>query len=504
MQLRVRRALATLTVATLGVAVFAALPVTAGATDGPVGSNPVTEKDLDSLLQRLDVLEEAASQAQAGETGGSTEDFQADPIDELVAMVPQAVYDEYPGYDGLIRGTANPDDVIHTGASIPGCVAAGTRLLPGFPPPYGYYQPATTNNFCLPNDTNGGCSGVPDNGLTFDFRAACRQHDIAYHFAPTARSTVDGRFLTDMGSDCARRGGWRIWQQPYCYERAALYYLGVRLFGGLVYGNASRPGYNEPLPPGGFEPPPAPTTCLQPSHGTLYYPPGGANIPRGATIYLAGVVHQHSRIRFEFRNSSGTLLATHLTYFSEENCVVLYESERFNTSYLPVGPVAVSATFARWEASDEVTQQLGTYNITTGGGTTTCLQYTHAWVHPGGTIVQGQTVYPTGVVKRYTSVWFAFYDGGGTLVATHLTRPAGSNCVINYEPEAMSTWSFPVGTVTAVATYTEWESDQVVTVPVTTFQVVAGYPGGSGGGGDGGGGCGDVVCPEEPPVMAAA
>lgn len=463
MPLPLRRVLAALAAVAVGLVPIATVPAAAAASTN--GSYPLSEKDFIALDEAVDTLEAAAAQA-----NGGTSSFAPDPIDELVSLVPQSVYDEYPDYEGLIRGTV--PDPVESGATIPPCVAAGSQLLPGLPPPYGYFPPATTNNFCLPNGPNGGCDVVRDNGLTFDFRAACRQHDLGYQFAPTTRVAVDNRFLVDMGSDCARRGGLRSWQKPFCYARAGIRYAFVRLIGGPFYGNTPRPGYNEPVPPGGVPPLPANTTCQQGSHAWLYYPPGGASLPRGAEVFLTGVVRVNSRIRFEFRNPEGTLLARHLTYFSQENCVVEHESERFNTAVLPLGPVVVTATFPRWEASDEVTQQLGTYTITAGGGSTTCEQYSHAWVHPGGTIVRGQTVYPTGVVRRDTRAYFAFYDSNGTLVASHVTQPARSNCVIHHEPEAMSTWSFPVGTVTAVATYTEWESDQVVTVPVTTFQVL--------------------------------
>jgi hypothetical protein len=449
-------------VVAVAAAMMTALPAGADILP-PTGSQPVSEKDFAGLEARLDELEARGQESP--------------DVEAVVGVVPQAVYDEFPGYAQLIRGGDPVPQFAQSGASIPPCVAQGSQLLSGFPPPYGYFAPASTNNFCLPNGPNGGCDIVAGSGLTFDFRAACRQHDLGYQWAPSTREAVDNRFLVDMQSDCARRTGWRAWQQPFCYGRAALRYAFVRAFGWVGYGNTERPGYNRPVPPTGVPPLVANTSCLQGSHGNVYYPPGGTSIPRGAIIYLSGVVRVNSRIRFEFRDSAGTLLATHLTYFAQENCVVEYESERFNTGLLPVGPVAVSATFPRWEASDEVTQQLGTYNITAGGGTTTCQQYTHPYVYTGtasSTFTRGAIIYPTGVVKRGTRVQFYFYDAGGALIATHLTAPARSNCVINHEPEAMSTVSFPLGAVSVVATYTEWETDQTVTRPVVTLNVVSG------------------------------
>jgi hypothetical protein len=496
MQRYLRRALVVLVATAVGVVPVVAAPSAgAGAAhSGPVGSNPLSGKDFLSLYEAVDGLESMAQGGPGADNGANS--ALPDPIDELVALVPQSVYDAYPDYDDLIRGT-----VVYSGASIPPCVAQGTQLLPGLPPPYGHFAPATTNNWCLPNGPNGGCDVVPDHGWTFDFRGACRQHDLGYQFAPTSQLAVDARFLLDMGADCARRGGWRLWQQPYCYTRAAIMYAAVTLLGWTAYGNSPRPGYNRPVPPTGVPPLPATTTCLQNSHASVYYPPGGTNLPRGADVYLAGVVRVNSRIRFEFRTAGGMLLASHLTYFAQENCVVEYESEEFDTSVLPLGPVVVTATFPRWEASDEVTQQLGTFTVTAGGGSTTCEQYSHAWVHPGGYVTQGQFVYPTGVVRRDTRASFTFRDAAGTVVATHLTQPARSNCVIHHEPEAMSTWALPVGPISVTATYVEWESDHQVTVQVGGFHVVAPPPGG-GGGEDPPSGCGyEIICPEEPPII---
>lgn len=65
--------------------------------------------------------------------------------------------------------------------------------------------------------------------------------------------------------------------------------------------------------------------------------------------------------------------------------------------------------------------------------------------------------------------------------------------MIHHEPEAMSTANFPLGAVSVVATYTEWETDQTVTRPVATLNVV------SGGGGGGPGPCEPGLWPEPCP-----
>jgi hypothetical protein len=97
-------------------------------------------------------------------------------------------------------------------------------------------------------------------------------------------------------------------------------------------------------------------------------------------------------------------------------------------------------------------------------GSTTCNQYSHAWV--GGTqtaIVVGTIIYPTGVVRRNTSSYFNFVSRTGGPSYQHMTYAARDNCVVHHEPEARSTAGWQPGLYDIYATYTEWETDWVVT-----------------------------------------
>ncbi len=415
--------------------------------------------------------------------------------EQLLPLVPELALQEHPELHDLIMGAggsialapetaasalerldplaplARPDtDLVSTGFDIPACPSAGLDLVAGLPPPYGHYAASPLNNWCMPNSSNNGCSNVPDTGLTFDFRSACRQHDLAYRWVPTQRLSVDNRFLVDMGSDCNRRN---FISRAICYTVAGLYYTGVRLFGGFVYGNSPTPGYDMEGKPLNFPPV---TSCAQPSHA-IFYSPAGTVVPRGTTVYMSGVVRPFSRVRYEFVDSAGTVAARHFTDFSRDNCVVHHEPEAFNTGLLSSGTYTVRATYMAWETEANVTADVATLQIY-AQGTTTCGQPTHAYVYsPGGTTLQrGAIVYPTGVVRRYTPILFRFYDEAGNQVAAHQTQPARSNCVVHHEPEAFSTWSLPYGTIHSTATYTRWETDEVVTVPSTTLQILAPPP----------------------------
>jgi hypothetical protein len=456
----------------LAALVIAALPAAPAAAQVE-GSHPVTESDYVALSAQLDKLAESSD---------------AGDVESVVRLVPQQVYDEHPELVDIIRGAPDPM-FTGSGPAIPGCPAQGRQLLAGFPAPYGHWQPNPTNNWCLPNGPNGGCgpSWIRDSGLTFDFRAACRQHDLAYQFVPTDRYLVDLQFLVDMRADCARQPSWA---KPFCYGRAGLYYAAVAALGWCCYGNADKPGYNRPVPPGGMPPIQSPP-CAQSTHAWVHNPLGGPSVPRGSTIYLTGVTRKFSRVRFDFTDGANNLVASHLTYFSDDGCVIRHEPEAFNTARLPVGPVTVRATFTRWEDATTVTEPVATLQIGAGGGSTTCQQYSHVWIHPGGTITRGQVIYPTGVVRRGTRITFHFHDQGGALFASHTTAAARDNCVVHHEPEAMSTAGFPLGSVAVTATFTEWESDQVVTRPVTTLTVRQPT-----GGGGGGGGCYPALLPE--------
>lgn len=65
------------------------------------------------------------------------------------------------------------------------------------------------NNWAMPNSPSGGCGPffIRGDGLYFDFTRACRQHDLAYRWAPVLRlPQVEARFLGEMLYDCSLRG----------------------------------------------------------------------------------------------------------------------------------------------------------------------------------------------------------------------------------------------------------------------------------------------------------
>lgn len=451
----------------------------------PDGSDPQSEAAVDALVDQVEY---------------------AQSTDQLLAMVPDAVYQEYPELPDLIRGTEPAatsqfaDAVVHSGEEIPPCPAAGSRLLAGLPGPYGYYQPNPTNNWCMPNSEDNGCNFIEDHKWYYDFRGACRQHDLGYRWTPVGKFAIDNRFFTDMAADCSRRS---IATKGLCYTAAGIVWFGVVAFGGFAYGNTQWPGYNTPGSPVAL---PANTGCAQASHARFETFGLGTTLRQGARVYLTGVVRKWSRVLFQFRNSAGTLVADHVTYFARDNCVVHHEQEGFNTRLLPQGTITVSATFTRWETNEVVTVALPTLQILPPAtGSTTCAQYSYGGVATFGstTLQQGATVYLTGVVKRYTPILFQFYDASGNWITSHQTQPARSNCVVHHEPEWFSTWRLPAGAVRVTATYVEWETDQWVTKDVArlTITAPAAPPDpGDGGGGDEPppGGCGYPYQPYEP------
>lgn len=89
-----------------------------------------------------------------------------------------------------------------------------------------------------------GCTAVPDTGRTFDFTDACSQHDRCYIERPhgdsaNARRQCDREFRADMLDHCDDRwpsGRDRLARRS-CQAIAWIYYGGVRLFGGLAWGD---------------------------------------------------------------------------------------------------------------------------------------------------------------------------------------------------------------------------------------------------------------------------
>lgn len=116
------------------------------------------------------------------------------------------------------------------------------------------------------------------------------------------------------------------------------------------------------------------------------------------------------------------------------------------------------------EADDRAALQCSENRYVRTAGSTTCNQYSHAWV--GGaqtTIMVGTTIYPTGVVRRNTPIYFNFVPRTGGPSYQHTTYPSRDNCVVHHEPEARSTAGWQPGLYDIYASYTEWETDWVVT-----------------------------------------
>ena len=78
------------------------------------------------------------------------------------------------------------------------------------------------------------CTAVPDNFGSAIFTSACATHDLCYS-SSTDRLRCDQRLLLDLRAACYQA----YWRQPglllSCYTVAAIYYVGVRLFGGYFY-----------------------------------------------------------------------------------------------------------------------------------------------------------------------------------------------------------------------------------------------------------------------------
>lgn len=87
-----------------------------------------------------------------------------------------------------------------------------------------------------------GCTAVPDRGRTFDFSGPCDDHDRCYLDRPhgdsaDARRRCDVEFLAAMNEQCAVSWPDRsdAWSRRSCKAVAWVYYVGVRLFGGLAW-----------------------------------------------------------------------------------------------------------------------------------------------------------------------------------------------------------------------------------------------------------------------------
>jgi len=121
-------------------------------------------------------------------------------------------------------------------------------------------------------------------------------------------------------------------------------------------------------PPPPFNPPPPPyytapnlytyfqynhagwQSCNQVAH---VWVGGGSDVPRGTTLYGAGVAVPDSRVVFGFYDAAGTLVKTHLSQEVRSNCVLHHEPEAISTSDLAPGYYYIYATF--WGLSPYLT-----------------------------------------------------------------------------------------------------------------------------------------------------
>ncbi|MEA2558960.1 MAG: Prokaryotic phospholipase [Acidobacteriota bacterium] len=426
-------------------------------------SEPSTEKE---FLWLMDALDTASS------------------AEEAAGLLPASVYQQQPDVVALIETGSLPpaQNLTTTGESIPSTPAAGGTLLPGYPGPYGFHTSNPTNNWGMPNSRSGGCGPwfIRGDGLYFDFRRACYQHDLAYRWTPVDRLSVDLRLLREMLYDCSLRSPLTI---RLCAIRAGLYFTFVSLLGGPSYGATLTPGYNATGTPMVW---PAPYSfCAQASHVWVYTDGYGNRVPRNKSLYFTGVVRQYSRVRYQLIDAYGNVALQHMTHAAQTNCVIHHEQERVSASVLPNGIYQVRALFTPWETEQVTVQNLGSLEIFSPTGSTTCNQNSHAWVYGAQSpITVGAVIYPIGVVRRNTPIYFSFVSQTGGPGYQHTTHAAQNNCVVNHEPEARSTAGWTPDRYDIYATYTEWETDQVVTRPVGVLDLRS-----SGGGGGGGGDC---------------
>jgi hypothetical protein len=78
------------------------------------------------------------------------------------------------------------------------------------------------------------CTAVPDNFGSAIFTGACATHDLCYS-SSTDRLQCDQRLFLDLRSACYEAYKRQPGLLLSCYTVAAIYYVGVRLFGGYFY-----------------------------------------------------------------------------------------------------------------------------------------------------------------------------------------------------------------------------------------------------------------------------
>jgi hypothetical protein len=387
--------------------------------------------------------------------------------EEAMQAVPPEFLDSYPELfpaAGFSDASVSALTTTQTGIVVAPCPSGGGNLLaPGFPAPYGAYVPNTLNNWCMPNSVTNGCNVIPDRTPVYDFGAACRQHDLAYRWKPVSswsRMLVEAALLGDALDDCAYRTGA---SKRACQIAASVMVTATILFGDIVYGRDDTPGYStgplqiDPavLDTGGY--------CAQPSYAKLYVGEFSTRIVRGVPVYPTGVGKAFSRMRFRFFNANDNLVTEHTTRAADRGCVVRHERERFSSSVLPAGRYRVEVTFVPFGSNQLEVRTLWLETIERTSNTW-CNQSSHpvVWIPGGEPARVGALVYLSGIVRPSTRVAYNLVSSAGSIVLSHTTRPAASNCVIAHEPEARYL-HVPPGTYTLRATYTEWETNQQYT-----------------------------------------
>jgi hypothetical protein len=84
------------------------------------------------------------------------------------------------------------------------------------------------------------CTAVPDNYGAANFTGACGTHDECYD-SPTDRAVCDWQLFLDLRSACYQAYRYQPGLLVTCYAVAAVYYVGVRLFGGAFYTGTGSP-----------------------------------------------------------------------------------------------------------------------------------------------------------------------------------------------------------------------------------------------------------------------
>ena len=98
---------------------------------------------------------------------------------------------------------------------------------------------STDSNSAGENDS---CTAVPDSFGSANFTRACAIHDQCYGpESSTDRAQCDLQLLGYLRLACYQAYATRPAQLLTCYTVAAIYYIGVRLFGGYFYDGTGNP-----------------------------------------------------------------------------------------------------------------------------------------------------------------------------------------------------------------------------------------------------------------------